>query len=128
MTTYNMTPISSGTRVRPDHNVFSAAITSVNYGIVVEGDELWTAPANGAEVYAGDKWLRVTKINGIPFGQVGWMAFVHKGIPICNNFKVTDGEPPPPPPPPEPIPFPDEFILTNPDGRKAKYIISNIIT
>lgn len=50
MAQYKMTPINNGTRMRTDHNVFAAVITSYNCGQVVVGDELWEAPADGSEV------------------------------------------------------------------------------
>ena len=92
MTNYEMTTISSGTRIRKEHNTFSTSIGSVGANVTVTGDELWTAPADGVEVKAGDKWLRLTS------PQVGWMAYTHKGVPICKDFKEI-GTPPPPPVP-----------------------------
>ena len=122
-----MTTISNGTRIREDHNTFANAVTSVSAGITVQGSEVWEAPADGAEVKKGDKWMLVSSVGGIRLSEPGWMAYIHKTYPICSNFKIIDGDPPPPPPPTEPIPFPDEFTLTNPDGRKGKYIFSKII-
>ena len=50
MTQYSMTPISSGTRMRSDHNTFSSVIASYGRGQLIVGDELWEAPADGSEV------------------------------------------------------------------------------
>lgn len=128
-----MTPISSGTRMRVDHNTFAAAIDvdsslanvqSFNMGDLLIGDELWEAPADGNEVKKGDKWLHVILCNGKALPVSGWTAYIHKGWPICDNFKTIDGEPLPPP---EPIPFPEDFVLTNPDGRKGRFVFDRII-
>mgnify|MGYP001559822891 CR=1 FL=1 len=110
-----MTPISNGTRIRTDHNVYSAVLTSVNADVVVTGNELWIAPADGNEVKAGDKWVKVT------YGMfTGWMAYIHKGVPICDNFAATDVPPPVEPPVVSPI-FPDYYDLVSPDGSKVRY-------
>ncbi len=135
MTTYSMTPISSRTRMRVDHNTYAdvidvdpiaANVQSFNMGDLLKGDDIWVAPADGDEVKKGDTWLHVTHRNGAALKVSGWTALTHKGYPICKNFTVI-GEPPPPPPPPEPIPFPDEFTLTNHDGSKARFIFDRII-
>ena len=118
MTTYSMTPIKNGTRIRTDHNAFADVITSVNTGVVVVGDEVWEAPADGSEVKKGDKWLRVKSVGGITFTEVGWMAYIHKGVPICNNFKEVETTPPTEPPAPK---FPEYFILTDPEGNTQRF-------
>ena len=56
---YTMNPINNGTRLRKDHNTYSGVISSYNAGQLIEGDEIWEAPADGLEVKKGDKWLRV---------------------------------------------------------------------
>ena len=88
--TYQMTTISTGTRIRADHSTFSLAIGSVGANVTVTGDEVWTAPADGAEVKAGDKWLHITGVTP------GWMAYIHKGVAICKNLvEVTPPVEPP---------------------------------
>lgn len=91
---YEMTTIYSGTRIRADHNTFAAVHSSVNANIVVSGDELWTAPAGGAEVYANDQWLHIT--HG---AFTGWMALTHKGKAYCKDFKIINEYEPDPTPP-----------------------------
>ena len=59
MTQYSMTPINNGTRMRIDHNVFASVIASYARGLLIVGDELWVAPADGNEVKKGDQWLKV---------------------------------------------------------------------
>lgn len=125
MTRYSMTPIGNGTRMRADHTTFAAVIASYNRGQLVVGDELWEAPADGPEVKKGDKWLRVLSVDGVNVPQRGWMAYIHKGAPICDNFKVIE-EPPPPPPPPGPV-FPESFTLIDPSGKKAEYKFVKVI-
>lgn len=121
MTTYSMTPINSGTRLRTDHTTFAAVITSYGRGQLVVGDEIWEAPADGNEVKKGDKWLHVTSVDGVNLTERGWMAYIHKGVAICNNFKVIEE-----PPPPAPV-FPESFTLTDPSGAKAEYKFVRII-
>lgn len=122
MTQYSMTPISSGTRLRADHNTFSAVITSYNRGQLIVGDEIWEAPADGSEVRKGDIWLHVTSVDGVNLTERGWMAYIHKGVPICDNFKVIED----PTPPPAPV-FPESFTLVDPSGAKAEYVFVRII-
>lgn len=121
MTQYSMTPISSGTRLRVDHNTFSAVITSYGRGQLIVGHELWEAPADGSEVKKGDKWLHVTSVDGINLAETGWMAYIHKGYPICEDFKIIEE-----PNPPGPV-FPESFTLVDPSGAKAEYVFVRII-
>lgn len=113
MTTYNMTTISSNTRIRQDHNTSAAVLTSVNANVTVTGTEKWTAPADGVEVKAGDVWVKVS-YNGV----TGWMAYIHKGQQICKN--LVEATPPPAPPSTSPT-FPEYFILTDPEGKTQRY-------
>lgn len=122
MTQYSMTPFNSGTRMRSDHTTFASVIASYTRGQLVVGDEIWEAPADGNEVKKGDKWLKVTSVDGVIVAERGWMAYIHKGTPICDNFKIiTD-----PIPNPTPV-FPDSFTLTDPSGAKAEYKFVRII-
>lgn len=121
MTQYSMTPISSGTRMRSDHNTFSSVIASYGRGQLVVGDEIWEAPADGSEVKKGDKWLRVSSVDGVNVTERGWMAYIHKGVPICDNFKEIED-----PTPPTPT-FPESFTLVDPSGAKAEYVFVRII-
>jgi len=124
MTSYSMTPINNGTRLRTDHNVFAGVIASYNRGQLVIGDLVWEAPADGSEVKKGDKWLQVTLVDGEAPPEIGWMAYIHKGVPVCNNFKeIAD---PVPPGPTVPV-FPESFVLTDPSGAKAEYVFVRII-
>jgi len=127
MTTYSMTPINNGTRLRKDHNVFAlvidvdtsaANVQSFNAGDVLTGDDLWEAPADGAEVKRLDKWVHVTHRNGVRLPESGWTALVHKGVPVCNNFKVVETTPPPIDPV---VQFPQSYILTDNDPKSPKY-------
>jgi len=123
MTQYSMTPISSGTRLRNDHSTLTGAvITSYSRGQLMVGDEIWEAPADGNEVKKGDIWLHVTSVEGVNLATKGWMAYIHKGTPICENFQEIQ-EPQPPTTPT----FPDSFTLTDPTGAKAEYKFVRII-
>lgn len=125
MTTYEMKPIKSGTRLRAGHDVFATVIIGdFNPADTLRGDEVWEAPANGAEVVKGDKWLHVTHRNGVELAEKGWTAIVHKGVPVCNNFKEVTTTPPPAN---EPI-VPLSFILTDPaTGKRAEYAFVRIL-
>lgn len=90
MSKYEATVINTGTRLRDNHSAFDAVITSFAANTLLEGDEIWTAPADGSEVKKGDVWLKVTKANGVPVAQVGWTAIIHKGGAICKNFVTND--------------------------------------
>lgn len=128
MTQYSMTPISNGTRLRTDHNTFASVITSYNTNQLVVGDEIWEAPADGDEVKKGDKWLHVISVDGVPVSEKGWMAYIHKGIPICNNFKVIEDEGEPDPTPQ--VIYPDALEIVpldknnQPIGAKKIYKVS----
>lgn len=122
MTNYSMTPIDNGTRLRFAHTTFSSVITSYNRGQLVVGDEVWEAPADGNEVKKGDKWLHVLSVDGVAAPD-GWMAIIHKGYPICDNFKEVGTNPDPDP---QPM-FPASFVLTDPNGFKAEYAFVKVI-
>ena len=124
MTQYSMTPISNGTRMRTDHTTFAAVITSYGRGQLIVGDEIWEAPADGSEVKKGDIWLHVTSVDGVNITNQGWMAYIHKGYPICSDLKEI--EEPTPPPPTTPT-FPVSFTLVDPSGAKAEYKFVRII-
>lgn len=132
MTTYKMTPINNGTRLRTDHSVWHEVITSYNRGQLVIGDEIWEAPADGNEVKKGDKWIRVVSVDGVELQERGWMAYIHKGVPVCNNF-VKIETPTDPDPDPQPAGFPDSFIQTNNDpkhpdyGKRAEYVFVRVL-
>jgi len=91
---YEMTTIYNEMRIRADHNTYAEVLLSVNANITVQGDELWTAPAGGAEVYANDQWMHITY-----GGVTGWMALTHKGKAYCKDFKIINEYEPDPTPP-----------------------------
>jgi len=116
MTTYTMKPLASGTRLRYEHNVFAGVITSYGMSHTVSGTDLWEAPADGSEVKKGDKWLKVTHVNDSPVPVSGWMAYIHKGEPICGSF-TSDGVTPPPPPP-DPVVLNTNYDVTVSEWKK----------
>lgn len=123
MTIYTMNPMQSGTRMRSGHDVFAKVIIpDLAASDLLEGTDLWEAPADGAEVRKGDKWLYVTKRNGKQLSAQGWTAYIHKGIPICENFKVIDGEVIPPVDPPTGYAIPEYFDQITPDGKVTRYV------
>jgi hypothetical protein len=84
---------SQDTRIRDEHTTFGDIVQLVPAGKIVSGIEKWVAPADGNEVKKGDVWLLVTAINGVPIPVPGWMAYIHKGIEICDNFAEDAGIP-----------------------------------
>lgn len=114
---YQMTTISSGTRIRTEPNTAGSVLVSVSANVVVKGSELFTAPvelrnANGIYQMVGDKWLKVS-YNGV----TGWMAYVHMGNYICKDFQDLTETPEPPA-----SGIPDYFDLIAPDGTKTRYV------
>ena len=81
---YQITPIQGGMSVRNDHTTFGEKINTLLSTEKGFGAELWTAPADGMEVKAGDQWLHITKAGTRPLD--GWVAVVHKGVRYCNLF------------------------------------------
>ena len=135
MTTYSMTPIQNGTRLRTDHNVFAAVIDvdpiaaniqSFNSGDVLVGDDLWEAPADGSEVKKGDKWVHVTHRNGVALKTVGWTAYIHKALPVCNNFKEVTVTPPPVDPAPVVL-FPQSAVWEYVEPSTGKTVRLNYV-
>ena len=113
---YQMQTITQ-TRLRSDHNTAGSFILWIPAGTTATGVELFTAPsmlssaALGVYQSVGDKWLKVTYN-----GQVGWVAYIHKGEAICKNFvEITE------PIPPAASEIPAYFDLTTPDGVKTRY-------
>ena len=115
---YQMTPIAPQTRLRVNHNTFADVVTSYNPTDLIVGVEVWEAPADGIEVKKGDTWLLVTTVNGVNLAKTGWMAYIHKGVAICKDFKAFDV---PPAPGPGGANFPDSFVMEDPAGNKAEY-------
>lgn len=111
---YTMRPIQTGTRLRVDHTTFATMIGSYGNSNEVGGDIIWTAPADGSEVKKGDMWLHVTHVDGVPVTN-GWMAYIHKGQPICNNFQDFTGGTPPPAPEPT---VSSQYIVTIDEATK----------
>jgi lysozyme len=126
MTQYSMTPIKDGTRMRKEHDTYATVLASYSRGQLVVGDEVWIAPADGNEVRKGDSWLKVLSVNGVAVSLRGWIAIIHKGETICNNFKEVGVVVPPVDPPPAPT-FPVSFVLTDPQGNRAEYIFSKAL-
>jgi hypothetical protein len=72
------------------HSTKGAIVSSHNIGAIVLGDEVWTAKVDatdGSNTKAGDKWLLVKSINGVPV--TGWMAIIHNGVAICKIAGTT---------------------------------------
>ena len=122
MTQYRMTPVYN-TRLRTDHTTLASIVTSYSPGQIVIGDEKWEATADGNEVKKGDIWIHVISVDGKSVSPQGWMAYIHKGTQICQDFETIET---PEPPPNTPI-FPDSFTLTDPSGAKAEYKFVRII-
>ena len=103
-----ITPLKDDTRLRDIHSTNGQVISSYNAGVIALGDDVWTAEidaTDGSNTKAGDKWLLVKSINGVP--TAGWMAIIHGGIAIC---KIVETTPPPVVPPVEPAANPSDVV------------------
>ena len=111
-------PLQSGTRLRKSINTKGEVVKSYGPGDKIEVDQIITHDITNADlsITAGDKWARVTKINGNPptdtLGKIVtvpvYMAiFYQKGNPpvICSEhyIPVTDPETPPTSEKPKPL-------------------------
>jgi len=79
-----ITPLQNATRLRPDHNTAQPYIALYNMDSKIYGGEIWTAPVTTSLNRAGDQWLKVESINGVPTS--GWVAITHNGIAICKEL------------------------------------------
>lgn len=106
---------AKGMNTRPQPNVSNSPNGAVPYNTEVEGAELWTASADGANVRKGDKWMRLVS------SIVQWVAVVHMG----TVYGVVTETTPEPTPEPEPVlgQFPDYFDLTDPQGVIKRYTL-----
>ena len=103
---------TAGMNTRPDHNVSNLPNGSVAYNVPTECTEVWTAPADGTNVKAGDKWAKLNS------GLIKWVAVIHLGkvYGTIQDVVVT----PPEPPVVTPV-FPEYFILTDPAGNTQRF-------
>lgn len=101
--------------VRPTPNTNNTPIGSLPVNTKAFGDEV-TVLSNG------DKWLKILETQT---GQalVGYVAVIHQS----KNYGVLTEIKPTPVPPTTPN-FPEWFILTDPQGNKARYEFVRIIT
>lgn len=103
---------AKGMNTRPQPNVNNSPNGAVGYGQLVNGVEIWTAPADGVNVRKNDTWLRlddpVTK----------WVAVVHMGVVYGVVTEGNNTEPPK---------FPESFKLVYPTGESAEYQFVRVI-
>lgn len=80
-------PVSDGTRRREKPTTFTTVLGSYPKNTQVEIDLVreYTNTVSSQYVKAGDKWGRVTKINGVAVAG-GWMAIVYQGVTICAPY------------------------------------------
>jgi GH25 family lysozyme M1 (1,4-beta-N-acetylmuramidase) len=79
---YTAIALGDGTRLRTDHTVNVGYTASYKKLTIFDGDLVWTAPADGLNVKAGDQWLEVKNIDGVI--ATGWVAIKHLGLTICS--------------------------------------------
>jgi hypothetical protein len=75
------------TRIRAGHSTYADVIATCNAGVIVEGSEVWIASTSKDQVRKGDKWLHVTRINGVP--AKGWLALIHNGVVMAKPQEKT---------------------------------------
>ena len=100
--TGKIVPINGGTRLRTEPSTFTHVLNSYAKDAQVEIDLVheYTETILAEYVKIGDKWGRVTKINGVAIVQPAWMAIVYLGSPICQPAYSLVGTPPTEPIPP----------------------------
>lgn len=109
-------PRAGRTRIRSSHNTFAKIIVEdCGPNDLIQGDEIWKAPADGNQVRKGDKWLHVTRVNGV--AEDGWMAITHKGDLISDFVSETPDEPP------VESPNDEEYILHVKGNVQRKFIL-----
>lgn len=87
--------ISNNTNMRSDHNTTSSVIGVAQASAFCEGIENFTPTAdvyNASNVLinkAGDRWLKVTKKDGVALSTPAWVAITHKGYPIAQLISET---------------------------------------
>ena len=93
-------PIGSSTRLRTSPSTFTHVLSSHAKEAQVEIDLVheYTETVLSEYVRIGDKWGRVTKINGVAVAQPAWMAITYLGSPICTPQYTLVGAPPVEPP------------------------------
>lgn len=106
---------NSNMSLRKDHNTSAETLAQLNAGKIAEGDELWTATADGTNVRKGDTWLHVLKADGQPVDL--WIAIVHMGALYCT---LTDNDVSPTPTPTPESPF-VAAILIREDGTTSEW-------
>jgi len=69
--------------LRSDHDVDSTKLEAIlMYDTVLLADQLWTAPADGANFKAGDIWAHIISVNHVK--KNGWVAVKHLGEVYCT--------------------------------------------
>lgn len=86
---------NSNMSLRKDHTVNAGGekIGQLNAGQAAEGEETWTAPADGLNVKRDDLWLHVLKANGAMLPVPAWVAIVHMGSVYCDLTENTSQPP-----------------------------------
>lgn len=106
-------PLQNGTRVRDGHNTYGTIKVLAGLADTLMGTEVFTADVDIKDAMgkviqkAGDRWLKVEFLNGIPAS--GWVAITHMGESICTEVQESAVEP-------------DPWIkLTYPNGQEFFY-------
>jgi len=116
---YTITP-TYAMSLRNDHNTAALKIGRLDIGEQAKGDELWTASITTSSANAGDKWMRVREINGLPAD--GWIAIIHRGVVYCT---LTDsgGVPTDPPTAEDVIASVENVEIHLTDTTGAKWVV-----
>jgi GH25 family lysozyme M1 (1,4-beta-N-acetylmuramidase) len=93
--------------LRPDHNTSNTPLRSIPAQSKMQGDVIWEA--------AGEKWLNVIQVNGVPLAVPGWVAIISASRVYCS---LVDSAPHPPP-----AEEPPAFIVAHwANGQTRKYL------
>lgn len=114
--TGKIVPLSSGTRLRVEPSTFTHMLSSYAKEAQVEIDLVheYTETVLSEYVRLGDKWGRVTKINGVTIAQPAWMAIVYLSSPICTpQYTLVCAPPIEPPAPSEKVKIVSLTVIAN---------------
>jgi hypothetical protein len=88
MTQYEVVSDYDEMSLRTDHNVDSTKLEAIQMSkTILLADSLWTAPADGTNVKAGDVWAHIISVNQV--AKNGWVAIRHLGDIYCTYQEST---------------------------------------
>ena len=119
---YSITPaFSTGSKVRPEPDTGNAPIPNLTlpFGKYAYGNEKITITQDKSESgvqvnKAGDVWLKVLEVNGVPLSMPAYIAEIHLGTRYATITQLS--APPPPTPAPTTLTLKNWQITVEIDG------------